>query len=103
MLFLFFFGAVVACQSDECVRLCTQVSNRIAQCKTDWSIEWAYLDGNSTADFANTCTENWDIQSSELEWRAIEEAHQQCGFVLESLNNDEIDCNQLRAMYFYNP
>ncbi len=95
--------AMIACQSDKCLRLCTRLSNELGSCQQDWNTEWQYLDASSRSSFDESCQILWTEQSSQLEWRERVEAEDQCDAVLEEFNLGSFDCDVLRTLFFYAP
>lgn len=91
------------CQSDECIRLCTAISDQLDTCQNEWNSSWKYLDAASATAFENVCQQNWSDNTTNLEWRERVEAEAQCDEVLTQLSNNEIECVDLQLLYFYDP
>ena len=92
-----------ACQSDQCARLCTRLSEELDACADEWNIDWAYLDASSPSAFEESCQTLWSVQRSDLEWRQRVEVEDQCNATIDIFNDGQIDCDALRQIYFYDP
>ncbi|MEL6343419.1 MAG: hypothetical protein AAFV53_09810 [Myxococcota bacterium] len=90
------------CQSDTCDQLCTQTSDAIRDCLSEWPSTWDDLDATNYSTFRSSCRTRWSRVQADLESREIEDALEQCDETLSALNTmqaDETVCDQLRAIY----
>ena len=94
---------MTACQSDSCARLCTRLSDELASCRSQWNIEWDYLDASSAGTFEESCQTLWSEQSGDLEWRQRVEVEEQCSATIDAFASGSMDCDVLRRIYFYDP
>jgi len=91
------------CQNDECVRLCTALSQQLDECQDEWNTNWQYMDASSAFAFEAVCQDNWTQQAADLEWRQRVEAESQCDAVLTEVSAGDIECIDLQVLYFYDP
>lgn len=90
------------CQTDDCVKLCQNISSKISTCQQNgWSTDWKYLDATSRKDYENSCIDQWSVVSSQLEWREIQQARNQCADTFDQISSGEIDCDFMRANLYY--
>ncbi len=92
-----------ACQSDECLLLCTELSQRLNQCQREWNTDWQYLDASSALGFETVCQDTWTQRTDDLEWRQRVEAEEQCDAVRTEISLGSVECADLQMLYFYDP
>ena len=99
MLFL----VLLACQTDQCTKLCQETTAMVNSCMKEWGADWEHLDVSSMVEFQTSCENQWEIESSNLEWREQEEAKEQCELTSIALSEMESSCSMLESLYFYDP
>jgi hypothetical protein len=95
--------ASVACQNDECIKLCADVEQRVETCIDKWPTDWEHLDSNNADEFRESCQNEWIARSEQMEVRERQQAKDQCQETIIALEEEEDNCVLLRSVYFYDP
>ena len=81
---------------NPCNTVCADVGRELGRCMTT-SFTWADLGARNEADWRGQCRDDWDRTAGALNTRELELALDVCALTLEDL--DELDCEQIRALY----
>ena len=95
--------ALAGCGDDPCEKLCDKLKTKLNKCVNEWPIEWSELGADNASSFKASCENLWGVQRSNLEFRVLEDAYDQCDEALKTLTNDRQSCETLRALYLADP
>ena len=100
---MIFFFLASACIQEPCEQLCTEISNKLDDCLTEWPTDWSHFDSVRKEYFLESCQNLWAVERSQLEARELDDAYEQCSETAEYFTENSEACDHLRATYLANP
>ena len=88
---------LISCTLDECHSLCGEVADTLQECIQDWPGQWDDFGYSSRNDYYEICKQQWNESKGLLSQSQENLALSQCENTLESIQNEPLECDYLRA------